>query len=116
MPDPGVVTWPPARAEHESPPGLFVVQHETVQAKVALGHSIPPGPPWESRQQAALEIANEILGGTTGMISRINSRLRGREGLVYRALSELEIDPESSGAVYKHGGRTDEGGRFEGGR
>ncbi len=97
IPEPERVSWPPVRAEYEPQPGIYVMRHETVQAKVALGHSVPPGPPWESRQRAALEIANEILAGTTGLISRINSRLRGREGLVYRALSELETDPELPG-------------------
>jgi len=88
--------WPPP-AREASPPGVFLVDHPTPQAKVSLGHDLPRLRDWDARDGVALQVMNEILGGTSGLISRINGRLRGREGLVYRALSEADTDPEQQG-------------------
>jgi zinc protease len=101
--------WPPPGLPREAAPGIYLAGHvsgqdsgqasgqdssqrssqASPQAKVSVGHGLEPIRDWLSRDAAALEAANEILGGTRGQMSRINGRLRG-QGLVYRALSELD--------------------------
>ncbi len=81
--------WPPDANASPSSAGVYQVDHPTPQAKVSIGKPIEPIVDWLSKEALALEVANEILGGTTGLVSRINGRLRG-QGWVYRALSELD--------------------------
>ena len=91
--------WPPEATATAAAPGLYLADHPTPQAKVSLGHGLGGHglgghgsaqlTDWLSPQAIALEVANEILGGTAGQVSRINGRLRGK-GWVYRALSELD--------------------------
>ena len=81
--------WPPEAEAVGSSAGIYLVGHASDQAKISMGQGIRPIPQWLSRDALALEVANEILGGTTGLVSRINGRLRG-QGWVYRALSELD--------------------------
>ena len=81
--------WPPTGPEPGARPGIYFVEHPTPQAKVSMGQMFAPITDWLSKEALALEVANEILGGTSGLVSRINGRLRG-QGWVYRALSELD--------------------------
>ena len=81
--------WPPEAEAVGASAGIYLVEHASDQAKISMGQGIQPIPRWLSRDALALEVANEILGGTTGLVSRINGRLRG-QGWVYRALSELD--------------------------
>lgn len=84
------VAWPP-----EGPPagvgaGLFHVEADTPQAKIAFGHRAQPGLEWTDPDRFALEVVMEVLGGT-GAISRLAGRLRTAEGLVYRASAVYEV-------------------------
>lgn len=81
--------WPPPSPTHEPTPGLYVVDVDTPQAKVLMGHRalLPMG----AEQRAAARVMSEILGGS-GAISRIAGRLRTAEGLVYRASASLDDD------------------------
>jgi zinc protease len=78
---------PPAPT-HRPAPGLYVVDFDTPQAKVLLGHRAvtPTGP----AERAATRVMAEILGGG-GAISRIAGRLRTAEGLVYRASASFDM-------------------------
>jgi zinc protease len=96
---PGAPNSPEPQADGDSSrSGIYLVGHATPQAKVSLGHSLPRARDWVSQEATTLAVLNEILGGTAGQISRINGRLRGREGIVYRALSEVELQPDRRGA------------------
>jgi zinc protease len=79
--------WPPPAPTYEPVPGLYVVDVDTPQAKVLMGHRAlrPAG----TEQRAAARVMAEILGGS-GAISRIAGRLRTAEGLVYRASASLD--------------------------
>lgn len=77
-----------ATAEAASP-GLYAIDHQTPQAKVSLGHPVTERSDWLSKQALALEVGNQILGGTSGLVSRLNGILRS-QGWVYRVLSELD--------------------------
>ncbi|MDX1644036.1 MAG: pitrilysin family protein [Thermoanaerobaculia bacterium] len=93
-----IASAPPTERPTERPPptGFYWVQHPTPQAKVSLARTLAPIDGWNAAEIAALDAANEILGGT-GLLSRLGGRLRGREGLVYRVLSEVERRPDAAG-------------------
>jgi predicted Zn-dependent peptidase len=81
--------WPPPSPTFRPVPGLYVVDVDTPQAKVLMGHrALRPADP---EQRAAARVMGEILGGS-GAISRIAGRLRTAEGLVYRASASLDDD------------------------
>jgi zinc protease len=84
------VVWPPAGPPAGVGPGLFHVEADTPQAKIALGHRAETGLDWTDPDRFALAVALEILGGT-GAISRLAGRLRTAEGLVYRASASYEV-------------------------
>lgn len=84
------VPWPPAGPPAGVGPGLFHVEADTPQAKVALGHRAASRLDWADPDRFALDVALEILGGT-GAISRLAGRLRTAEGLVYRASAVFEV-------------------------
>jgi zinc protease len=84
--------WPPPQPSHQPVAGPFLIEKDVPQAKVRLGHLARPtggGESWTERDVAALEVMNEILGGS-GAISRISGRLRTAEGLVYRASASFD--------------------------
>lgn len=69
-------------------PGLYVVNKADVnQGRVSIGHT---GAMRESPDAYALEIMNDILGGS-GFTSRITSRVRSDEGLAYSAGSSFGL-------------------------
>ncbi len=69
-------------------PGVYVVNKADVnQGRVSIGHT---GAMRESPDSYALEIMNDILGGS-GFTSRITSRVRSDEGLAYSAGSNFGL-------------------------
>ena len=84
------VPWPPAGPPAGVGPGLFHIEADTPQAKIALGFRVVSRLDWADPDRFALDIVLEILGGT-GAISRLAGRLRTAEGLVYRATAVYEI-------------------------
>jgi len=65
-----------------SKPGLFLVEKEVPQPAVRIGHQIKVDRTASQEDHAALEILNDILGGS-GFRSRLMERLRSDEGLTY---------------------------------
>ena len=90
-------TLDPGIPEFEPVPGIYLADARTPQAKVVLGHRSTRRRSWEDPDAFALLLMDEILGGTVGVLSRLNARLRGREGLVYRVYSQYEIADEWAG-------------------
>ncbi|MGB3563278.1 MAG: pitrilysin family protein [Thermoanaerobaculia bacterium] len=84
------VPWPPAGPPAGAGPGLFHVEADTPQAKIALGYRAAARLDWTDSDRFALEVVLEILGGS-GAISRLAGRLRTAEGLVYRASAAYEV-------------------------
>ena len=84
------VPWPPAGPPAGTGPGLFHVEADTPQAKIALGYRAASRLDWADPDRFALDVVLEILGGS-GAISRLAGRLRTAEGLVYRAGAVYEV-------------------------
>jgi predicted Zn-dependent peptidase len=84
------VPWPPAGPPAGAGPGLFHVEADTPQAKIALGYRAASRLDWMDPDRYALDVVLEIFGGT-GAISRLAGRLRTAEGLVYRASAVYEV-------------------------
>jgi predicted Zn-dependent peptidase len=84
------VPWPPAAPPAGVDPGLFHVEADTPQAKIALGYRAAAGLGWTDPERFALDVVLEVLGGS-GAISRLAGRLRTAEGLVYRASAVYEV-------------------------
>jgi zinc protease len=68
-------------------PGLYRIQKDVNQGRVSIGI---PTVKRDSPDQYALEVMNEILGGS-GFTSRITKTVRSNEGLAYSAGSGLSI-------------------------
>ena len=68
-----------------APPGLYRVQKDVNQGRVSIGL---PSVKRDSPDVYALEVMNEILGGS-GFTSRITRTVRSNEGLAYSAGSGL---------------------------
>jgi predicted Zn-dependent peptidase len=75
--------WPPPSPQHRPRPGLYHVEKDIPQAKVALGHLGARRAGWDDPEFFALTVMGEVLGG--GAVSRVAGRLRTVEGLSYRA-------------------------------
>jgi len=75
--------WPPPAPQHVPRPGLYHLERDLPQAKVAVGHLGAVRRGWDDPDFYTLTVLGEILGG--GAVSRIAARLRGTEGLAYRA-------------------------------
>lgn len=90
----------PAAQEGGADPGLYLVSHPTPQAKISLGHGLRPIENWLAEDVLALIVANEILAGTTGLVSRINNRLRS-QGWVYRVLSEVDEPGNGQSGIFR---------------
>ncbi|MEE8138178.1 MAG: pitrilysin family protein, partial [Thermoanaerobaculia bacterium] len=82
--------WPPSAPSSRARPGLYHVEEDVPQAKVALGHRAVETPGWLDPDRFVLQVVNEVLGGS-GAISRVAGRLRTVEGLVYRASARYEL-------------------------
>lgn len=89
-PETAAVPWPPPAPPQSATPGLFVIDVDTPQAKVLLGHPAAASGAWSPQERAALLLMGEILGGG-GAISRLSGRLRTAEGLVYRASADFDV-------------------------
>lgn len=76
--------------EREPPvaPGVFVVEKDLPQPAVRLGHYIAADRELPIAEHAALEVMNDILGGS-GFRSRLMERLRSDEGLTYGVRSSV---------------------------
>jgi predicted Zn-dependent peptidase len=87
--------WPIPRTEVPPPPGtiepaapgIYRMQKDVNQGRVSIGL---PTVKRDSPDQYALEVMNEILGGS-GFTSRITKSVRSDEGLAYSAGSGLTI-------------------------
>lgn len=86
----GARPWPPEPPAFDGRPGLFHVEADVPQAKVLIGHRAVDISERPSAERAAMELVNEILGGS-GAISRIAGRLRTAEGLAYRASASYDL-------------------------
>jgi zinc protease len=86
-------------------PGLFLVEKEVSAPAVSLVHEVKVDRRAPLADHAALEILNDILGGS-GFRSRLMERLRSDEGLTYGVYSYLAHDgragvPGQVGASYE---------------
>ncbi len=70
-------------------PGLYRVQKDVPQGRVSIGQ---PGVRRDHPDVYALEVMNEILGGS-GFTSRITKTVRSDEGLAYSAGSGISFGP-----------------------
>jgi zinc protease len=75
---------------HAVAPGLYHLERDLPQAKIALGHRGVKRRGWDDPDAFALVLMNEVLGGS-GPVSRLRASLRGREGIAYRAGSRFDI-------------------------
>jgi zinc protease len=105
--------WPSTRMEVPLPPGeifpetpgLYRMHKEVNQGRVSIGL---PSVKRDHPDAYALEIMNEILGGS-GFTSRITKTVRSNEGLAYSAGSALGLGVWSPGrfrAAYQSKSRT----------
>lgn len=79
--------WTPRRP---AKPGLYHLEVESPQVKVALGHLGSKQRSWDDPESWALILMREVLGGD-GTISRLSRRLRAEDHLVYRVRSHFGI-------------------------
>ncbi len=70
-----------------APPGLYRIQKEVNQGRVSIGL---PGVTRDNPDTYALEVMNEILGGS-GFTARITRTVRSNEGLAYSAGSGISF-------------------------
>jgi zinc protease len=79
---------PPIPSEIETAaPGLYMVEKDVNQGRVSLAL---PSVYWDSPDYHALEVMNDILGGS-GFTSRITRTVRSDEGLAYSAGSGIRF-------------------------
>ena len=86
-PSPKVAVPLPPAAIAPVAPGLYRIQKDVNQGRVSIGL---PTVKRDSPDQYALEVMNEILGGS-GFTARITKTVRSNEGLAYSAGSGLSI-------------------------
>ncbi len=89
-PPPPAPAWPPPAPTHRPRAGLYHLERDIPQAKIAMGHLGAVRERWDSAEFFALTVMNELLGGGE-LVSRIGGRLRTVEGLAYRARSRFEV-------------------------
>ncbi len=80
--------WPPKGPEFTPKPGLYRVEKDIPQGKVRIGHRSLQVTDWSSPDLYALEMLNDVLGGS-GFTSRLMKRVRSDEGLAYGAGSNI---------------------------
>jgi zinc protease len=97
---------PPVPSEvRTAAPGLYRIQKEVPQGRVSIGL---PAVKRDSPDVYALEVMNEILGGS-GFVSRITRTVRSNEGLAYSAGSALRFGiyyPGAFRALFQSKSRT----------
>jgi zinc protease len=86
-PSPGTAVPRPPGTIEPAAPGLYRMPKDVNQGRVSIGL---PTVKRDSPDQYALEVMNEILGGS-GFTSRITKTVRSDEGLAYSAGSGLTI-------------------------
>jgi predicted Zn-dependent peptidase len=86
-PSPRTPVPPPPGTIAPAAPGLYRMVKDVNQGRVSIGL---PTVKRDSPDQYALEVMNEILGGS-GFTSRITKTVRSNEGLAYSAGSALSI-------------------------
>jgi zinc protease len=69
-------------------PGIYVVEQDLPQPAIRIYHQIDVDRTASAEDHAALEILNDILGGS-GFRSRLMERLRSDEGLTYGIYSSM---------------------------
>lgn len=77
-------------------PGLRVLDAPLRQAQIVLGHAGARRVSWDDRESWALLVLDEVLAGS-GAVSRLGSRLRAREGLVYQVQATFGIGSRDEG-------------------
>jgi predicted Zn-dependent peptidase len=80
------ITRPPAAR-----PGVFIVEKDVPQPAITFIQELPIDRTISPKEHAAVEILNEILGGS-GFRSRLMERIRSDEGLTYGIYSRLNHD------------------------
>lgn len=88
--------WPPPPPPQRFAPGLYHVERDLPQAKIAIGHLGAQRDGWADPDFFALAVMNELLGGGE-LVSRIGGRLRTVEGLAYQAGSHFEVGDDWPG-------------------
>jgi|SRR6266446_3964868 len=86
-PSPRIAVPLPPGTISPAPPALYRIPKDVNQGRVSIGL---PTVKRDSPDQYALEVMNEILGGS-GFTSRITKTVRSNEGLAYSAGSGLSI-------------------------
>ncbi len=84
------VPWPPPAPTHAPAPGVYRVDKDIPQGRVAIGHLGAQRRSWDDPDAYALAVMNDILGGG-GFTSRLVKRIRSDEGLAYSAGSGFEV-------------------------
>ncbi len=82
--------WPPPAPTHTITPGLYHLERELPQGKVAIGHLTFRRTSWDDPDFFATTVMSELLGGS-GPSSRITGRVRTVEGLAYRASASAGV-------------------------
>ena len=71
-------------------PGWWLIDRQSTQAAIALGHRGAEFDSWDHRDRWALMLLTEILDGP-GAVSRLRARLQLEEGLTYRVLTWFDL-------------------------
>ena len=82
--------WPPEGPRFEPRPGLYHVEKDIPQGKVAIGHRSVQWRSFDDPEMYALMVMNDIYGGS-GFTARLMKRVRSDEGLAYGAYSSYDI-------------------------
>lgn len=77
------IRWDPVKR-----PGVYLVNKDLPQPAIRIGHQIDVDRTAPMKDHAAIEILNDILGGS-GFRSRLMERLRSDEGLTYGIYSSI---------------------------
>lgn len=93
--------WPPSAPTHTITPGLYHIERELPQGKVAIGHLTFRRASWDDPDFFATTVMSELLGGS-GPSSRITGRVRTVEGLAYRASASVGVGDYFPGEVRIH--------------
>jgi zinc protease len=77
--------------------GVWWIAHDTPQGKLMLGHEGMQRQSWDDPNAWALTVMAEVFGGS-GAVSRLRSRLRAEEALVYRVRASYGIGVDQPGS------------------
>ncbi|REJ85717.1 MAG: insulinase family protein [Acidobacteria bacterium] len=78
-----------------APPGLYLLEHPAPQGKMMIGGPGVTIDGWADERLWTAMVLQEILDGG-GVLSRLRSRLRARDGLVYTVQGLLEAAPRDA--------------------